>query len=146
MQKLITASQAAQLIKDNDTIAFNGFAFGFVFPEALAKALGKRYEQEKKPENLTLLFASGCGDNGKSDFGLDHFAQEGMVRRIVAGHVGLAKKLSGMINENQVEAYNFPQGVVTHLYRAIAGGKSGVITHVGLKTFADPRLEGGENE
>ena len=144
MQKLITASQAAQLIKDNDTIAFNGFAFGFGFPEAIAKAIGKRYEQEKKPENLTLLFASGCGDSGKSDFGLDHFAQEGMVRRIVAGHVGLAKKLSGMINQNQVEAYNFPQGVITHLYRAIAGGKSGVITHVGLKTFADPRLEGGK--
>lgn len=144
MNKIITASQAAELIKDNDTVALNGFAFGFGFPEAIAKAIGNHYEETKHPVDLTLLFASGCGDNGKSDFALDHFAQKGMVKRIVAGHVGLAKKLSGMINENQLEAYNFPQGVITHLYRAIAGGKQGVLTHVGLKTFADPRLEGGK--
>lgn len=144
MSKVIDAAKAAEFIQNGDTVALNGFAFGFGFPETLAKAIGKRYEETQEPKDLTLLFASGCGDSGKSDFGLDHFAHEGMVRRIVGGHMGLARKLSGMINENKIEAYNFPQGVVTHLYREIAGGKSGVLTHVGLKTFADPRVEGGK--
>lgn len=144
MRKVISAKVASQLIKDNDTVALNGFAYGFGFAEGLAKELGKRYEEEQQPQNLTLLFGSGCGDNGKSDFGLDHFAKDGMVKRIVGGHMGLAKKLSNMINENKIEAYNFPQGVVTHLFREIAGGKSGVLTHVGLQTFADPRVEGGK--
>ncbi len=63
---------------------------------------------------------------------------------MIAGHVGLAKKLSGMIKDNKVEAYNFPQGVVTHMFREMAGGRKGVATHVGLETFADPRVEGGK--
>lgn len=144
-KKIITASQAAELVKDGDTIAMNGFGFGFGFPESLAKALGNRYSETKHPNNLKLVVASGCGDGGKgeSTFGLDHFAHEGMVDTVIAGHIGLAKKLSGMISESKIKAFNVPQGVVTHLYRAIAGNKLGVLTHVGLKTFADPRLEGG---
>lgn len=144
MNKCITPEQAAELVKDNDTIAFNGFGFGFGFAESLARALGERYAATSAPKNLTLLFGSGVGDGGLSDFGLDHLAQEGMVKRVVGGHIGLARKLSQMIREQKIEAYNFPQGVITHLYRAIAGNKPGVITHVGLKTFADPRIEGGK--
>lgn len=143
MAKIINSAEAAQLIQDGDVVGINGFAFGFGFPESLAKALGGRYRREGSPRGLTLMFASGCGDSGASDFGLDHFAQDGMVDKIIAGHVGLAKKLSGLISENRIAAWNFPQGVIAHLFREMAGGKEGIVTHVGLGTFADPRVEGG---
>ncbi len=146
MAKIISKEEAAQLVQDGDVVGINGFAFGFGFPEALVKALGERYEREEHPQGMSLMFASGCGDGGKSEgtFGLDHFAQEGMVKKVIAGHVGLAKKFSGFIKDNKIAAYNFPQGVVTHMFREMAGGRKGVLTHVGLNTFADPRVEGGK--
>lgn len=145
MNKLVNAREAVKCIKDGDTIGINGFAFGYGFAEEVFQALEERFLEEGHPRDLTLLFASGCGNGGKQEgtFGLDHVAHEGMVKRVIAGHVGLAPKLSGMINENKIAAYNFPQGVIVHLFRAIAGNKPGVLTRVGLKTFADPRLEGG---
>ena len=143
MNKLISAEQAAKLVHSEETVGISGFAFGFGFPEAVCAALDTRFCEERKPERLTLIFGSGCGDGGESPFGLAHFAHTGMVRRVIAGHVGLTGALSDMINRNEIEAYNFPQGVICHLFREIAGGRSGVITHVGLDTFVDPKFEGG---
>ncbi len=146
MNKLTTAREAVNQIKDGDTVGVNGFSFGFGFPEELAIALEERFLETGHPRDLTLVFASGCGNGGHTEhtFGLDHFAHDGMVKKIVAGHVGLARRLSEMINQNKIAAYNFPQGVVSHLFRAAAGGRPGVLTTVGLETFADPRVEGGK--
>lgn len=139
--KVISIEKSIDLIKNGSTVAVGGFV-GCAHPEQITLEIEKQYLEKQTPNNLTLVFAAGQGD-GK-DRGLNHLGYEGLVRRIIGGHWALTPKLQKLALENKVEAYNLPQGVISHLYRDIAAGKPGTITHVGLKTFIDPRIDGGK--
>lgn len=137
--KIISAKQAALLVKDNMTLGVGGFV-GFGVPEELLVALRERYLETRTPRDLTLYHCAAVGD-GK-DRGCNRLGLEGLIKKLVCGHIGLEPALNKLTVENKIATYMIPQGVTSHLLRAIAGKKVGVLTHVGLKTFADPRLEG----
>ena len=138
--KVVSARDAAALIHSGDTVTTSGFV-GAGVPDCLLKALADRFAEEGHPRDLTLLFAAGQGD-GKGR-GLDRLALPGLIARIIGGHWGLIPKLGAMAVQGDIQGWNFPQGVISHLYRDIAAGKPGTISHVGLDTFVDPRHGGG---
>ncbi|WNF36505.1 CoA-transferase [Bacillaceae bacterium IKA-2] len=140
--EFITANEAAKMIPDEASIGTCGFMMTGATEELFIE-IEKRYLETGYPKNLSLMWASGIGDVGYVR-GLNHFCHEGLIKKTIGGYYGLTKKLGPLVVANKIIAYNFPQGVLSHMFREMAAKKPGVLTHVGLGTFVDPDYEGGK--
>lgn len=138
---LLNCSQFINEVENGKTIVIGGFV-GSCCPETLTKSLEKNFIENGYPRDLTLFHTAGQG-NGKGK-AVEHFAHEGMVKRVIGGHWNLAPQLGKLVLDEKIEGYNFPQGTLSQLLRDIAAKKIGTITHVGINTFVDPRIEGGK--
>jgi propionate CoA-transferase len=140
--KLISARDAIGLIRSGDTLAIHGAGGGNVEPDLLIKTLAEKFAETGQPRDLTLLHVSGIGN--WTDSGLNQFDKPGLVRRDIGGHYGMSPRFAQLILDNRMEAYCWPQGVMSQWLREVAAGRPGLVTHIGLRTFIDPRLEGGK--
>lgn len=139
MPRIISADEAARLVPDGATVAVVPMPSEEVYP-----AFARAFEATGSPRDLTVVWTAGIGPFSAEARGMNHFAREGMVKRVIAGHIGLNHAIGALVAANRIEAYNFPQGSLSQLYREIAARRPGLITEVGLETFVDPRLEGGK--
>ena len=139
--KVCSAAEIAELVEDGDTILIGGSGGGHAVPEKLMQAVESRFLASGYPRQITSIHPVGLGDRATT--GAARFAHEGLLKRIVCGTFVDAPPIAKMALENKIEAYTLPQGALSQLIREIAAGRPGLITHVGLHTFVDPRLSGG---
>lgn len=139
--RVVSADEAAQMVDSGDTVVIGGSGGGHAVPEALIAAIERRFLAEGLPRGITSLHPVGLGDRGQR--GVSRFAHPGLLKRIVCGTLVDSPRVEEMALANQVEAYTLPQGAISQLMREMAAGRPGLITHIGLHTFIDPRHGGG---
>ncbi|HLI77748.1 MAG TPA: CoA-transferase [Acidobacteriaceae bacterium] len=144
--RILTPQAAVGLIPAGSTVAICGTANVGV-PEVLLSALGERYRETGEPGDLTLYFPVEPGD--RPGVGIDHLAQPGMLRCLIAGSYIFtgsrqAARTTRLVLEDKIAAYNLPMGVMFLLLRDIAAGRPGHITDVGIGTFVEPAMGGGK--
>lgn len=109
--RVITAEEAALMVKDGDTVSTGGFV-SCACPEALTKALENRFVETGHPRDLTLFFAAGQGHRTHRRRPL---RPRGYVQAGSRRSLDRAAKLGELALANKLEAYNLPQGVITHM-------------------------------
>ncbi|RVD49457.1 CoA-transferase, partial [Mesorhizobium sp. M7A.F.Ca.ET.027.03.2.1] len=146
MSKVVSAAQAAGLIKDGMVVSVSSSS-GLGCPDAVLAAIGERFEGEGHPKNITTLHPIAAGDMYGIK-GIDHLAKPGLLKRTLCGSYPSGPSSSEppqiwkMIGDNSVAAYNVPSGILFDMHREAAAKRPGVLTKVGLDTFADPRHQG----
>ena len=141
MAKVITFEEAVKFITDGACIATSGIG-GINKSMKFDSAIEERFLKEGHPRDLTVLYAAGQGGY-QVHFGMNCYAHEGMLKRMICGHIDTAREVVKLALEGgTVEIYNLPQGQVAKLFRAIAAKEPGILSRIGLGTFIDPRVEG----
>jgi propionate CoA-transferase len=140
--RVVSAAEAASLVRDGDTILIGGSGSGHAVPEALIAAVESRFLERSEPRGLTTIHPVGLGN--RANAGAARFGHEGLLKRVVCGTVVDAPPVAELASQGKAEVYTLPQGALSQLVREIAAGRPGLISHVGLHTFVDPRQQGGK--
>ena len=138
--RVASVSEAVAAIPDGATVAVDGFTLMGV-AEALYEGIEASFRESGHPRDLVIVHAAGQSNR---KIGFEHFAVEGLAKRIVGSHWGLMPRMSAFLGQGLAEAVCLPQGQLSTLYRSIAAGRPGNLSRIGLGTFVDPRIEAGK--
>lgn len=140
MFKIMSPSEAVDMINDGDVICVNSF-LGIENPVEMHDAIYKKYKETGSPSHLTIISSAGFGlwDENKNAEG---YIRDGAVDKLICGHFGAMYSTKKLVLEDRFEAYNLPLGCISHAIRAQAGGIPGALSKVGLDIFVDPRIDG----
>lgn len=135
------AAAMAHEVFDGAVVVLSGSGGGLQEADHIAEAIEQRFLATGHPRDLTLVHGLGIGDGATT--GISRFAHKSMVKRVIGGHWTWSRRMQQLARENEIEAYTLPAGAIQTLLREIGAGRHGLVTHIGLHTFADPRHGGG---
>ena len=146
MGKLVSAAEAVARIGDGAVVTVSSSS-ALGCPDKVLAALGQRFRDTGHPTAITTIHPIAAGDMYGVK-GIDHIAQDGLLARVIGGSYPSGSsnlpmpEIWKMITEDRIAAYNVPSGILFDMHRDVAARKPGVLTKVGLQTFADPLREG----
>ncbi|SDB18158.1 CoA transferase subunit A [Eubacterium oxidoreducens] len=120
--KVISAKEAAALIKDGDTVMIGGF---------MTNGTAKTICNEVTAKNLTVV----CNDGGFENEGTGRLLHNGCIKRLIATHVGLNKEVATKFNDGSLDLKLQPQGTLAEQIRAGGAGLGGFLTPTGVGTI-----------
>jgi acetate CoA/acetoacetate CoA-transferase alpha subunit len=124
MPKIISAKQAAELVKDGMTIMIGGF-LGCGNPHKIIDAL-----VEKGVKNLTLI----ANDTSLPNYGISKLIANHQVKRLLASHIGTNPETGAQMTAGELEVNLIPQGTLAERIRCGGNGIGGFLTPTGVGT------------
>jgi acyl CoA:acetate/3-ketoacid CoA transferase len=146
MTKVVPAAAAVASIRDGAVVTVSSSS-ALGCPDLVLKALGDRFRDTGHPRAITTLHPIAAGDMYGVK-GMEHLAQDGLLSRVLAGSYPSGPSslpmpdIWRMIVEDRVAAWNVPSGILFDMHREAAARRPGVLTRVGMDTFADPIRQG----
>lgn len=116
-------------ITSGRTLMIGGFGRGGV-PFSLLEFLADRSDTYR---DLTLI----KNDANEPGLGIGPLLEAGMVRKLIATHIGLNPAFVRQMNDGEVECELVPQGIFAERIRAGGAGIPAFLTDIGLGTEAD---------
>lgn len=118
---VLSAREAADLLRDGDIVTVSSSS-GLGCPDAVLAGIGQRFAETHSPRGLTTIHPIAAGDM-YGVLGIDHLAHPGLLSTVIAGSYPSGPssaeppRIWQMIERDEVNAYNFPSGVLFQLHR-----------------------------
>lgn len=146
LSKTATASSALSPIEDGSVVAISGFNLAAT-PEHLILKLFEQYQKTRHPRDLFLICDAIPAVPGRAlDVVSEQIYREkdrGFLKGVLIPFLGFSPWTQKLVEEDLIEAYSWPIGIVAYWFREIASGRPGLMTKIGVDTLLDPRKEGG---
>jgi len=127
LKKVISAQEAAKLIKNNSTIMIGGF-LSCGTPD---KIIDELIKQDVK--NLTLI----CNDTSTPNADKGKLIESGKVKKVITTHIGTNPITGEKMHKGELEVEFYPMGTLVEKIHAKGSGLGGVLTPTGIGTILE---------
>ncbi len=120
--KVVSAQEAADMVKDGDTVLIGGF---------MTNGTAKSIVNKVTAKDLTVV----CNDAGFPNEGTGRLLANHQIKRLIATHVGMNKDCGDQYNAGELDLKLQPQGTLAEQVRAGGAGLGGFLTPTGIGTI-----------
>ena len=131
MKKVISANEAANMVKDNATVMIGGFLDCGV-PDVIIQELAKT-----KVKNLTLI----CNDTSYPDKDKGILVNTDKIKKIITTHIGTNPITGKKMLDKEIDVEIVPMGTLVEKIRAHGAGLGGILTPTGVGTILEEGKE-----